>query len=205
VEDSLVELPAPRSKRLAAEYGLNEEQADLVCEEKAQADYFETAVNEAVKQGLPKKDAAAQIVNWLLQDIKHILGREGIPLQGIGAFTLSALRLASLVALQSSGRISVKSAKQTLEAVIACDKDPALIVKERGWEKLSDPAKIAEAVDAVYAAETGVFAELRAAGMQDKRRHTLTAYLVGKVLAATGGRADPKIAGSQIENLIKIS
>ena len=41
------------------------------------------------------------------------------------------------------------------------------------------------------------------AGNNQKRRQTLTAYLTGKVLAATGGRADTKIAGAQIEELIR--
>jgi len=36
---------------------------------------------------------------------------------------------------------------------------------------------------------------------KEKRRRTLTAYLVGKVLSATGGRADPNIAGEQVERM----
>jgi aspartyl-tRNA(Asn)/glutamyl-tRNA(Gln) amidotransferase subunit B len=91
-----------------------------------------------------------------------------------------------------------------LEAVLAEDKDPEVIIKERGWERLSDPAKIAEIVQAVHKAEEAAFAEAReaAAGGNGKRRQTLTAFLVGKVLAASSGRADPKIAGAQIEALI---
>ncbi|GHV93783.1 aspartyl/glutamyl-tRNA(Asn/Gln) amidotransferase subunit B [Spirochaetia bacterium] len=216
VDDAIVELPAPRAKRLAGDYGLSEEQADLICEEKAQADYFEDAVTEASANSLAvantlaanklsKKDMAARIANWLLQDIKHILGREGIELRDIGSFRLNPKRLASLTVLSASGKISGKNAKQVLEAVISEDKDPEAIIKERGWELISDPAKIAEAVQKVAAAEAATLAQARAALAEgnDKRRQTLSAFLVGKVLAATGGRADPKIAGSQIESLIQ--
>jgi aspartyl-tRNA(Asn)/glutamyl-tRNA(Gln) amidotransferase subunit B len=45
--------------------------------------------------------------------------------------------------------------------------------------------------------------ELRGTAIDEKRRRTLTAYLTGKVLAATGGRADPKIAASLIDELIQ--
>jgi aspartyl-tRNA(Asn)/glutamyl-tRNA(Gln) amidotransferase subunit B len=205
VETSLVELPAARMKRLIEDYGLSSEQADLVCEEKAGADYFEEAVAAAVKQGLSKKDAADRIAKWFLSDIKHILHRDGIALAGISAFRLTPCRLGSLVVMLASGRLTGKLAKQTVELVIAEDKDPETIVKEKDWEQLTDPAKIAETVKAVIAAEEATVAELRSAGEAGnaKRRQTLAAYLVGKVLAATGGRADPKIAGAQLESLIQ--
>ncbi|MDR1597236.1 MAG: Asp-tRNA(Asn)/Glu-tRNA(Gln) amidotransferase subunit GatB [Treponema sp.] len=204
VEDSLTELPLNRVKRIAADYGLTNEQADLICEEKAQADYFEAAVKEARAQGLETRDAALRITNFLLIDIKHILHREGIPSSDIGTLKLSAKRLASLLVLIAGGTVSGKNGKQTLELILAEDREPEIIVKERGWEQLTDPAKIAETVEAVFAAEQATVADLRSALIEGnaKRIHTLTAFLVGRVLAATGGRADPKIAGAQIEKRI---
>ncbi|MDR0582975.1 MAG: Asp-tRNA(Asn)/Glu-tRNA(Gln) amidotransferase GatCAB subunit B, partial [Treponema sp.] len=209
VEAGLVELPLDRVKRFGADYGLGPEQADLICEEKALADYFEAAVSEAVRQGLAAKDAAGRIANLLLQDVKHILGREGIDPRNIGSFALGPRRLASLTVLSATERVSGKNARQALEAAARENRDPEDIIRDRGWERLSDPAKIAEALRAVSAAEAATVAELRAiaSGEKDappKRRQTLTAFLVGKVLAATGGRADPKIAGEQIEALIGV-
>jgi aspartyl-tRNA(Asn)/glutamyl-tRNA(Gln) amidotransferase subunit B len=208
VEEGLTELPIPRMKRFMEEYGLRNEQADLICEEKAGADYFEAAAGEAVRGGLEKKDAADRIGKWLLSDIKHILSRERIPLGDIFSFKLSPRRLASLIILVARGQVSLKNAKQAMEAVLAEDRDPELIIRERGWEQLSDPAEIAQVVRTVWEAEAAVFAEIRAANAADgevsaRRQNTLRAYLVGKVLAATGGRADPKIAGAQIEAAIR--
>ncbi|MDR2485051.1 MAG: Asp-tRNA(Asn)/Glu-tRNA(Gln) amidotransferase subunit GatB [Treponema sp.] len=205
VDDALVELPVPRMRRFEREYALTGEQADLLCDEKALADYFEEAVGEAEKRSMTKQDGAARIANWLLTDIKHILAREGIEISAIGSFKLTPRRLASVVALAAQGQVSMKNAKQALETAILEDRDPQTLIKERGWEQLTDPVKIAEAVQSVYAAEAGTFAQIRTAiaGGNRKRQQTLTAYLVGKVLALTGGRADPKIAGAQIEALIK--
>ncbi|MDR0451146.1 MAG: Asp-tRNA(Asn)/Glu-tRNA(Gln) amidotransferase subunit GatB [Treponema sp.] len=200
VEDSLVELPRNRMKRVEADYGLNPEQADLVCEEKEGADYFERAVSSAVSRGLDPKDAAGRIANLLLVDIKRLLHRGGLPLRALGNFTLTPERLASLAVMIEDGRVSTKNARQALEASAEEDKDPEEIVRQKGWELLSDPGKIAEAVEAVRRAEEKIFAE--AAAGNPKRRRTLTAFLVGKVLAATGGRADPGIARKQIEALI---
>jgi aspartyl-tRNA(Asn)/glutamyl-tRNA(Gln) amidotransferase subunit B len=236
VDDALVELPLARAKRIAADYGLSEEQAGLICEEKAQADYFEAAVSAGLaeaealsgKQGdvkalpannsaaLSKQELAARIANWLLQDIKHILSRENIELRDIaslsgsrGGFALTPKRLASLAVLSAAGKISGKNAKQTLEEVIKTDKDVETIIAEKGWELIADPAQIAQAVKAVFAAEEKTVAELRslkasgAANNAEKRCRTLNAFLVGKVLAATGGRADPAIAGRIVEELLQ--
>jgi aspartyl-tRNA(Asn)/glutamyl-tRNA(Gln) amidotransferase subunit B len=201
VEDALVELPRARMRRFMEEYGLGEEQADLICEEKQGADYFESAVKEAEQFGLAPKDASPRIANWFLSDIKHILHREGIALHNIASFKLTPRRLASLVSMTASGRISGKLAKQCLETVIAEDREPGEIVKANSWEQITDPAEIAKAAAAVFAAEAKTVEELRGAETAGnaKRRTTLAAYLVGKVLAATGGRADPKIVGEQIE------
>ena len=209
VDDAMVELPLPRAKRLCAEYGLSGEQAELICEEKAQADYFEEAsALAAAAMGAPAgtgspaaRDAAARTANWLLQDIKRVMGREGVEPQKIGGLRLTPRRLAELVAMSAAGKVSVKNARQTLEAVMAEDRDPSDIIREKGWELVSDPAKIAEAVRAVAAAEAETAAQAKAA--DGKRRQTLTAYLVGRVIAATGGRADPAAVKAQIEELLR--
>ena len=128
VEEALEELPLARARRIAADYGVTEEQADLICEEKAQADYFETAVKEALALGMEPRDAAGRIVNFLLTDIKHILRRDGISPGEFASFTLTARRLASLTALIAGGTLSGRNARQTLEAVLTEDRDPEVIV-----------------------------------------------------------------------------
>ncbi|GHV86142.1 aspartyl/glutamyl-tRNA(Asn/Gln) amidotransferase subunit B [Spirochaetia bacterium] len=216
VDIALVELPRARMRRLMEEYGLQQEQAELICDEKEGADYFEAAVSAAGadKQELSKKEnteakhsAALQIANWFLSDIKHILGREGLALKDITSFRLNPRRLAALAVMAGAGRITGKLAKQTMELVIAEDREPEEIVKANNWEQLTDPAQIAETVKAVFAAEEKTVTELRALKAEgdetkEKRRRTLAAYLVGKVIAATGGRADPKIAGQQVDSLL---
>ncbi|MHB9294066.1 putative aspartyl-tRNA(Asn)/glutamyl-tRNA(Gln) amidotransferase subunit B [Hollandina sp. SP2] len=205
VEAALVELPAPRIARLEQDYGLSREQAELICDEKALADYFEEALTAVAAQGFDTQDGAGRIANWLLTDIKHILSREGIALSNIRAFPLSPGRLATLVVMVARGQVSMKNGKQAMDRVIAEDRDPADLIREAGWEQLSDPAQIGKAVEAVYAAEAAVFAQTQAAraGGNRKRQRTLTAYLVGRVLEQTRGRADPKIAGAQIESFLQ--
>jgi len=146
-------------------------------------------------------DIAARIANFLLTDIRHILSEAG-PSPSHPGFALDPGRLASLALMTEQGKVSLKNARQALELAVSENRDPEIIIRERGWELITDPAAIATAVSAVYAAETSIFAEAAACAANPKRRGTLSAYLVGKVLAATNGRADPRIAGKQIAEII---
>jgi aspartyl-tRNA(Asn)/glutamyl-tRNA(Gln) amidotransferase subunit B len=193
VETALVELPLPRAHRMQQQYGLSDEQVDLLCEEKAFADYFEAAVAAAIDT----PDAPSRVANMLLSDIRHILTLNKIELSDIGTFRLSPRRLADCVIMLAQGRISQKIAKQTIDAVLAEDAEPADIIRSRNWEQISDSAVIDTAIEAVLTAESASVAELKTT-TNDKRRRSITAYLVGKVIAATGGRADPKIVGSRL-------
>jgi aspartyl-tRNA(Asn)/glutamyl-tRNA(Gln) amidotransferase subunit B len=197
VEEGVCELPLARVKRFIAEYGLSEETADTLCEEKAFADYYEDAVAKAVTEGLTKQEAAVKVANLLLGDVKHILAKVGIDPADIGNAKLTPGRLASLVVMTAKGAVSAKNAKQVLAAVFDEDKDPEVIVKERGWEQITDPVQIGAAVDSVLQTEAATLADLQSAKTagNEKRVKTLTAYLAGKVIAVTGGRADPGVVG----------
>jgi aspartyl-tRNA(Asn)/glutamyl-tRNA(Gln) amidotransferase subunit B len=204
VEASLVELPAARERRFAEEYGLPEAAAAFLCEEKPLADYFEAAVAASVpaasmpsESGLPAREAAERISAWLSSDVKRIMNRDGIGFDGIATMKLTPARLAQLVLLIASGFISSKIAKQTLEAVFAEDADPADIVAAHGWEQIVDPVVVGAAVDEVCAKESRTVSEIGSAG--DERARSLVAYLTGKVIAATGGRADPILARRLVE------
>lgn len=199
VDKALVELPLPRARRLAQDYGLSQEQAELITEEKALADYFEKAVIAA--EPLERADTVSRIVNWILSDLKHIMDRDHIAPEQLEHFRLDPRRLGELVVLLAEDKISQKNAKQVVDIVLTEDKDPVLIIHERGWEQIHDPRIIADAIRTVLNNEPAAISELKTTD-NAKRKKTLTTYLVGKVLASTGGRADPKIVGQQLQEVL---
>jgi len=204
VEAALVEPPLERMKRLQGEFRLSAEQADLICEEKPLADYFEAAVEAAAARGLGRGEAAFRIANWLLSDLRALIHREGIPLGLLLESRLPPGRLAVLAGLLEKGQVSGKNARQALEEAARSGADPEALIRERGWALLRDPALIGEKARGVFEAERGVFEE---AGLLQregnlKRAKALRAYLVGKVIAASGGRADPVMAGAEVDRLM---
>jgi aspartyl-tRNA(Asn)/glutamyl-tRNA(Gln) amidotransferase subunit B len=205
VETALVELPSNRIKRFKAEYQLNGEQAAALCEERPFADYFEAVVCAALTgNAMTKNETAQKAANWLLSDIKHLLACRNTGVENIAALKLKPQRLATIITLVAQGLVSIKNAKQTLAAVIAEDKNPEDVIKEHGWEQISDSKIIGAALDKVYAGEEKTFCEVKEAlaNGNSKRAATLCAYLTGKILAATQGRANPEIAGKLLNEKI---
>jgi aspartyl-tRNA(Asn)/glutamyl-tRNA(Gln) amidotransferase subunit B len=189
----LVELPFARERRLISEYGLSGEQASIICEERAGADWFEAAVAESIGLGVDAPLAAERVAVWMSTDVRRVLNRDGLDASSLGSFRVTSTRMAAIVALVASGRVSGKIARQVFDAVLAEDAEPADVVSARGWELVVDPERIAGAVDAAFAAEASAVTDAVAAmmrGDQGKAR-SLGSFLVGKAIAASGGKAEP--------------
>jgi aspartyl-tRNA(Asn)/glutamyl-tRNA(Gln) amidotransferase subunit B len=161
---SLPELPAARRARLVAVHGIPEQDAVQLTEDAATADLFEATV----AAGAPAKQAA----NWI-----------------IGTQTsLDAGRLAEVIGLVLDGTINRDQGMQVLEEAQASGRAPALIVSERGLSQVSDEDELAAVVDRVIADSPQAAADVRAGKLK------AIGPLVGRVVAATGGRANARVA-----------
>jgi aspartyl-tRNA(Asn)/glutamyl-tRNA(Gln) amidotransferase subunit B len=174
VREGMVELPRRRRERLVRQYGLSESQADFINDEKETADYFERAVSA----GADPQAAAT----WLASDVQKILNRTGRNLAG---GPLTPERLAELLRLLAEGRIHGRIAKQVLEAVFQEDRGPLEVIREKGWDKITDRQELVGIVERVIAAQPQAARQI-AAG--DSRP---LGFLMGEVMKQTSGRADP--------------
>jgi aspartyl-tRNA(Asn)/glutamyl-tRNA(Gln) amidotransferase subunit B len=174
VDAALVELPQARKARLMKRHGIGESQADFICEEKSTADYYE----EAVRLGADPQGAAL----WLAADVQKILKRSSLSL---AESALSPKRLAELLQLLSSRRIHGKIAKQVLEVIFDQDQDPLRIIKDRGWEQITDPQELTPIVEQVFAENARAVEQIRGG---DSRPMV---FLVGQIMKKTSGRAEP--------------
>jgi aspartyl-tRNA(Asn)/glutamyl-tRNA(Gln) amidotransferase subunit B len=188
VEDSLVELPEARKRRFIESFGLLEDQADFLCDEKSTADYFE----ETVGRGADPKSAAL----WLASDVKKHLNRADVTLSD-SPFTPA--RFAELLSLLAEKRIHGKIAKSVVEMVFAEDKDPLAIIREKGWEQITDPAVLSAYLEKVVQANAAAVAAIRAGD------HRPTTFLIGEIMRETSGRADPALVQSLVKQKLAVS
>ena len=113
----------------------SDEQARQICEEREVADYFE----RTLALGADAQAAAT----WLAADVQQAPEPHRPRLSRTRPLT--AARFAELLRLLAERRIHGKIAKSVLEAVFAEDKDPAAIIREKGWEQIVDAAVAARA------------------------------------------------------------
>ena len=173
--DSLPELPAAKKARFVTEFGIKDDDADILTASRALADYYEAVVS--ANEGAPQVAA-----NWVIGDLSGALNRDGL---SILQSKIGAADLAGLLDRIADGTISGKIAKQVFEAMWNGEGSADEVIEARGLKQITDSAAIESIVDTVIAENPSQVAEYRAG--KDK----LIGYFVGKVMQATRGKANP--------------
>jgi aspartyl-tRNA(Asn)/glutamyl-tRNA(Gln) amidotransferase subunit B len=85
-------------------------------------------------------------VNWITGELFAVLNNKNLE---ISQSPISAKNLAKLVNLIKNGTISGKIAKTIFELMMDGDKDPQIIVEEKGLKQESDPKAIEALIDKI--------------------------------------------------------
>lgn len=176
IRKSLPELPDARKERYMKEFGLSSEDAVFMTNDKATADYFEAAV----AAGADPKAA----VNWLMGEFASQLSNDGIE---IDKAPVSAENLAALLKLISKGTISGKIAKKVFATMWKEGGNPDDIVKAQGLVQISDTAELSKLVDEVVGNNPKAVEDYKAG------KKKAVGALVGQIMKATKGKANPRV------------
>jgi aspartyl-tRNA(Asn)/glutamyl-tRNA(Gln) amidotransferase subunit B len=177
IRAALPELPDAREARFVAEYGLSDYDADvLVRLVSGAADYFEATV----AAGAPPKAAS----NWIQGEMRRKLKDAGA--DDVAGAPISPERLAGLIALVLRGTISSSAAKHVFDAMWTSDRSAQAIVDAEGLAQMDDEAALARLVADVVARHPGEIEQIRGG------RNNVLGFLVGQVMTATDGKANPK-------------
>lgn len=176
IRKSLPELPDARKQRYMKEFGLSSEDAVFMTNDKATADYFEAAVDAGAD---PKA-----CVNWLMGEFASQLSTDGIE---IAKAPVSAENLAALLKLISKGTISGKIAKKVFATMWKEGGNPEEIVKAQGLVQISDTAELSKLVDEVVGKNPKAVEDFKAG------KKKAVGALVGQIMKATKGKANPRV------------
>jgi aspartyl-tRNA(Asn)/glutamyl-tRNA(Gln) amidotransferase subunit B len=168
------ELPAARRGRLR-DLGLDPDTARVV----AATEGFAGMLDDAVAAGGDPRAAA----NWLTGEITAVLRRSG---GVIGDTPLTGADLAELHTMVAGRELSATAAKEVLAGVLAGEGSTRRVAEARDLLQISDEGALVSAVDEAISAHPDEFARLR------EGEQRLTGFFVGRVMQATGGKADPR-------------
>jgi aspartyl-tRNA(Asn)/glutamyl-tRNA(Gln) amidotransferase subunit B len=170
----LPELPDARRTRFVEQYGITAYDAQVLCLDKAVADWFDLAAQNAKNAKL--------VSNWmtseLLREVKELEG-------GLAAIKIQPQQLAELVNLIEDGTISGKIAKTVFAEMWESGQDPKAIVEAKGLVQVSDTGAIEAIVESVLDENPAQVAEVLAGKEKTK------GFLVGMIMRKSQGKANP--------------
>ena len=160
---------------------MSEKEAVILAGEPELAEYYEEIV---MKSGEPKFSA-----NWMLTEILRVLKEKNT---GIEKFSVSAENIAKLITLIKSNVISSKIAKEVFEILLSENKDPEIIVKEKGLVQITDNSEIEKIVEQVLEENKQSVEDYRAG------KSNALKYLVGQAMRLSKGKANPQMINELI-------
>ena len=173
IRQTLPELPWVRRARIQEEWQLPEKEfRDLV-----NAGALDLVV-DTVEAGTTPDEARA----WWVSYIQAKANEAGKELDALGVEPADVARVVELV---KEGKLTTKLGRQAIDGVIAGEGRVDEVVAARGLEVVRDDGAIEKAIDEALAANPDIVEKYRAGNKK------VTGAIVGAVMKATQGKADP--------------
>jgi aspartyl-tRNA(Asn)/glutamyl-tRNA(Gln) amidotransferase subunit B len=172
----LPELPEARRKRMVADYGITEYDAQVLTTSKTLADEFESAAKRAKN---PKR-----VANLVQGELMGRLKAKGLD---ISQSPISMRGIAMSADLVESGAISGKMLKDLYDLSFERGQDFPEVYEKEKPQQITDAAAIEKIIEDVIAANPKQLEQYRAG------KKTVMGFFVGQVMKATSGQANPQM------------
>ena len=186
VRAKLPELPDAKRERFMADYDLSAYDASLLTQSRDLADYFEAASAGA-------KHAKA-VANWMSRNLLQRLNESG---SEITDCKITPDALGDMIRMIGSGEISNRIAQEVFDQMFGTGKSARVIVEEQGLTQISDEDALTEIVKQVIAENPAAVQDFK----QGKKR--AIGFLVGQVMKATRGKANPGMVNQKLQDELR--
>ncbi len=182
LKSDLPELPTTKADRFSSRYGLNHQDISVITEDRSISDYFEAILTF---DNIDPKQAT----NWILGEVFRLLNTES---EGDG-IPVPAKDLAKLITLVNEGIINQNAARTVFVELWEHGGNPKDIINAKGLSQISDKTELEQAIAQVIAAEPEAAEKIQGGNLKPIQ------FLMGQVMKATRGKANPKL----VQELIK--
>lgn len=177
IKQSLGELPEARKNRFIEKLKLPAHDAGVLISAKEMANFFEDTLKLYNKPKI--------VANWMIGDLSAYLNDQK---KRIDQIDFTPAQLAELLQLIDKGTISGKIAKTVLLQVLKTGKSIKDIITESGMTQISNEDELVKIVKEVIKNNPGPAEQYKAG------KKTTIGFLVGQVMKASKGRANPGLA-----------
>ncbi|WP_343252584.1 Asp-tRNA(Asn)/Glu-tRNA(Gln) amidotransferase subunit GatB [Ligaoa zhengdingensis] len=183
IGEEIPELPDARKQEYVERYGLTAGDAEALVNERAVADYFEAA---AAGTKAPKL-----LANLITSEVFRLFAPEQTDIP------IAPEHLATLADLLADERLGSAAGKKLVSLMWHQDADPVGLAEEHQLWQISDEEALRPA------AQRAVEENARAAADYKKGKSSAIQTLIGQVMRATGGRANPVVTRALLEKLLE--
>ncbi len=186
IQRSLPELPEAKRQRFVRDYGIPEYDAGVLTSSQELAAYYEAVVKV---HNDPKV-----VSNWVMVELLGRLNKDG---KEITASPIPPERLGAMLGLLAKGTISGKMAKDFFDEMYATGADPAEILAKKGGQ-IADPAEVEKIIREVLAANPSAVGEYRSG------KEGAFNFLIGQVMKASRGKANPQLVNELLKKQLSV-
>jgi len=181
IKQKLPELPDDKKERLMNNYKLSSYEAGVLISDKDTSDYFED---------IAKTSDVKLAINWVIGDLFAALNKLG---KSIKESPISSKNLAKLIDLIKNNTISGRIAKEVFELMLKDNRDPKVIVEEKGLVQESNVGELEKIIEKVLKDNADKVAEYKSG--KDK----LFGFFVGSVIKESKGKANPALVNDLLK------
>jgi aspartyl-tRNA(Asn)/glutamyl-tRNA(Gln) amidotransferase subunit B len=176
IKAEMPELPDAMRDRFIDSYELSYNDASQLVSDKDLAAFYEATAKQSNN---PRVSA-----NFILSELLRELNNAGKTAKDS---PVSAENLAALIKTLDAGEINNNQAKEVLVEMFGSGKTSADVIKEKGFEQVSDVSTIEKIVDEIIEKNQNQITAYR------NGNEKLFGFFVGQVMKASQGKANPKV------------
>jgi aspartyl-tRNA(Asn)/glutamyl-tRNA(Gln) amidotransferase subunit B len=192
IRAGLPELPRAWRQRAVAQYGLPPYDAEVLTRSRALVDYYDAALREWTGTSGAGGERPKILSNWIMSELLRVL--PGDDERAIQSSPIPPRHLVGLLQLIENSTISGKIAKDVFQKMFDTGQDARTIVERDGLTQVADESALGQVIDSVMAANPRAIEDYRRGKKEAK------GALVGQVMKATRGKANPALVNRLLED-----
>ena len=209
IQKDLPELPAIKRNRFKQEFGLSAADINILVSDKNLADFFEATVSETTKWlgSLEEVDGTSEeiwekhkkkiikLVNgWLTTELFKLMNESG---KRIADLDITPENMAEFLSLVFTNKVNSSAAQEILKIMFTKGGDPSNIMQEQDLSQVSDEGEIDKIATKVIKNNPNQVVEYKSG------KENVIMFLVGQVMKASKGKADPQKARELLRKKLK--
>ncbi len=176
IKEELPELPDVRLQRFIDDFGMSEDDARILTENRYLADYYEEVLEYV--------DNPKSASNLILTEVLRILNEQSIDIR---SFSIGAERLSGLIALREEDKINSSAMTEIFDEMVQGDKSAEEYAREMNLLQVSDTGFIEPIVDEVIENHPDEVERYR------EGKKGLIGFFIGQVMQRSKGKANPNM------------